>query len=70
MIKIVALLLIVLGVIGLLYGGITYTKKTHDAKLGPFEMSIKDKETLEIPVWASVAAIVVGGALLFARGKR
>lgn len=65
--KIVAILLIVAGLAGLLYGGITYTKSTHDAKVGPFEFSVKDKETVNIPVWAGVAAVVVGGALLFAR---
>ena len=67
--KIVALLLIAAGVVGLVYGGITYTKTTHDAKLGPIEFSIKDKETVNIPVWAGVGAIVLGGALLFVRTK-
>lgn len=67
--KVVALLLIVGGVIGLIYGGITYTKTTHDAKIGPLELSIKDKETVNIPVWAGVGAIVIGGALLFLRAK-
>jgi len=43
--RIVAVLLIAAGVVGLVYGGITYTKTTHDAKVGPFEFSIKDKET-------------------------
>lgn len=67
--KIVAILLIAAGIVGLLYGGITYTKSTHDAKIGPLELSIKDKETVNIPVWAGVAAIVVGGALLVVRTK-
>jgi hypothetical protein len=67
--KIVAILLIAAGVIGLVYGGITYTKTTHDAKVGPFELSIKDKETVNIPVWAGIGAIVVGGALLVVRTK-
>jgi TRAP-type C4-dicarboxylate transport system permease small subunit len=67
--KIVAVLLIAAGIIGLVYGGITYTKTTHNAKVGPFEMSIKDKETINIPVWAGIGAIVVGGVLLFARTK-
>jgi len=67
--RIVALLLIAGGIIGLIYGGITYTKTTHDAKIGPLEFSIKDKETVNIPVWAGVAAIVAGGALLLTRGK-
>jgi TRAP-type C4-dicarboxylate transport system permease small subunit len=67
--KIVAILLIVAGICGLVYGGITYTKTTHNAKVGPFELSIKDKDTVNIPVWAGVGAIVVGGILLFA-GKK
>ncbi|MCM2269179.1 MAG: hypothetical protein NDJ75_03685 [Thermoanaerobaculia bacterium] len=65
--KIVAILLIVAGLAGLLYGGITYTRSTHDAKIGPFEFSVQDKERVNIPVWAGVAAVVVGGALLFSR---
>ncbi len=67
--KIVAVLLIVVGIVGLTYGGITYTKTTHNAKVGPFEMSIKDKETVNIPMWAGVGAIVVGGVLLLSRRK-
>lgn len=67
--KIVAILLIAAGIIGLVYGGITYTKTTHDAKLGPFEVSIKDKETVNVPVWAGVGAIVAGGALLLVSRK-
>ncbi len=66
-VKIVAIVLIALGLAGLLYGGFTYTKSTHDAKIGPFEFSVKDKETVNIPVWADVAAIVIGGGLLFSR---
>jgi TRAP-type C4-dicarboxylate transport system permease small subunit len=68
-IKIVAILLIVAGVIGLAYGGFTYTKTSHDAKIGPLELSVKDKETVNIPVWAGVGAIVIGGALLLMRTK-
>lgn len=63
-IKMVAMALIVAGVLGLVYGGFTYTKETHDLKLGLLEMSIKDKETVNIPVWAGVGAIAVGGLLL------
>ena len=39
------------------YGGLTYTKETHQAKIGPFEMAVKEKETVNIPVWAGVGAI-------------
>ncbi len=68
-IKIVALVLIAAGILGLVYGGITYTKATHEAKVGPFEMSIKDKETVNVPVWVGVGAIVVGAALLFTSSR-
>jgi TRAP-type C4-dicarboxylate transport system permease small subunit len=68
--KMVAVLLIAAGALGLVYGGITYTKTTHDAKVGPFEVSVKDKETVNVPVWAGVAAIVVGGALLLVPRKK
>ncbi|HSL17157.1 MAG TPA: hypothetical protein VLB51_04555 [Methylomirabilota bacterium] len=67
--KIVAIVLIVAGVIGLVVGGITYTKTTHDTELGPLKLSVTDKETVNIPVWAGVGAIVVGGALLLVGRK-
>ncbi len=63
-IKILAIILIVAGALGLGYGNFSYTKETHEAKLGPIELSIKDKETVNIPVWAGVAAIVAGALLL------
>ena len=68
--RIGAMVLIVAGVLGLVYGSFTYTKDTHDAKIGPIELSVKDKETVNIPVWAGVGAIVVGGVLLLAGGKK
>jgi TRAP-type C4-dicarboxylate transport system permease small subunit len=67
--KVVAVLLIAAGVLALVYGGITYTKTTHDAKIGPVELSIKDKETVRVPVWAGAGAIAVGSALLLVRRK-
>jgi uncharacterized membrane protein YidH (DUF202 family) len=63
-IRIVAIALIVAGVLGLGYGSFSYTKETHDIKLGSVELSVKDKETVNIPVWAGVVAIVVGAVLL------
>ena len=56
--------LLLAGVLGLIYGNFSYTKETHEAKIGALELSVKDKETVNIPVWAGVAAIVVGGGLL------
>jgi hypothetical protein len=56
--------LIVAGVLGLAYGSFSYTKETHHATLGPIDLSVKDRETINVPVWAGVGAIVVGGVLL------
>jgi len=69
-IKIVAILLIAAGALGLLYGGFTYTKATHDVKLGPIEFSVKEKEDVNIPVWAGIGAIVAGGLLFAFASKR
>jgi len=69
-IKMAAMALIVAGVLGLMYGGFTYTKETHQTKIGPIELSVKDKETVNIPMWAGVAAIVIGGVLLLLPGSR
>jgi uncharacterized membrane protein len=68
--KIVAIILIVAGVLGLAYGKFSYTEETHDAKIGPIEMSVKDKETVNIPVWVGVGAIVIGAGLLLVGGRR
>lgn len=65
--KILAILLIVAGSLGLMYGGFTYTKDTHEAKVGPIALSIKDTRTVNVPVWAGVGAIVAGVALLVVR---
>jgi hypothetical protein len=67
--KIIAIVLIVAGVLGLVYGQFTYTKETHDAKVGPLELSVKDKETVNIPTWVGIGAIVIGGGLLLT-GRR
>jgi hypothetical protein len=65
----VGIALIAAGILGLVYGGFSYTKETHEAKIGPLELSVKDKETVNIPVWAGVGAIVVGGIALLAPTK-
>ena len=69
-IKIAALVLIVAGLLGVMYGKFSYTKETHDAKLGPIELSYKEKETVNVPAWAGVAAIAAGAALLLVPAKR
>jgi multidrug transporter EmrE-like cation transporter len=69
-VKILAIALILVGVLGLVYGNFSYTKETHEAKLGPIELSVKDKQTVNVPVWAGVGSIVVGGVLLLFSGKK
>ncbi len=66
-VKMLAIVLIVAGALGLAYGSFTYTKETHEARLGPIELTVKDKETVNIPIWAGVGAIVAGVVLLFVR---
>jgi hypothetical protein len=51
------------------YGGFSYTKETHEAKIGSFELSVKDEETVNVPIWAGVGAIVLGGLLLLVPKK-
>ena len=68
--KLVGVILIAAGVIGLVYGSFSYTKDTSAVKLGPVELTVKEKETVNVPVWAGVGAIVVGGLLLVMGGKK
>ena len=69
-VKIAAIVLIVAGVLGLAYGSFSYTKQTHDVKIGPIEMSVQEKETVNVPVWAGVGAIAIGAALLLLGGRK
>jgi uncharacterized membrane protein YidH (DUF202 family) len=68
--KLIAIVLIAAGVLGLVYGSFSYTKETHQAKLGPIELSVKEKQTVNVPVWAGVGAIVAGVVLLAVGGRR
>lgn len=68
-IKIMAIVLIVAGLLGLVYGQFSYTKETQEAKLGPIELTVKDTKTVNIPIWAGVAAMVAGCGLLVFAGK-
>ena len=69
-IKIAAIVLMAAGVLGLVYGSFSYTKETHQAKLGPIELSVQEKERVNIPVWAGVGAIAIGGVLLLLGGRK
>ena len=69
-VKIIGIVLIIAGTAGLVYGGFSFTKETHQAKIGPIELTVKDKETVNIPVWVGVGAILLGGVLLVVGGKK
>jgi hypothetical protein len=69
MLKFAAILLIVAGTLGLIYGGFSYTKETHTADFGPIHMSVDEKRHVNVPIWAGVAAIVIGGMLLVGARK-
>lgn len=58
------------GVLGSVYGSFRYTKEIHEASLGPIELSVKDKETVTIPIWTVVGSIAIGGALLLFGSKK
>lgn len=69
-VKLAAIVLLVAGVLALVYGGFSYTKDTTAVKLGPIEMTVKEKKTVNVPLWAGIGAIVLGGVLLATGGKR
>jgi drug/metabolite transporter (DMT)-like permease len=67
--KLIGAVLIAAGVLALVYGGFSFTKKTHKVDIGVAELKYGEKEKVKVPTWAGVVAIVAGGALL-AFGKR
>ena len=68
--KIVGILLLAAGILALVYGGFSYTKETHEAQLGPLELSVEEKERVNVPVWAGAVAVVAGALLLVLDRKR
>jgi len=68
--KVIAIILIVAGALGLVYQQFSFTKETHQAKIGPLELSVKEKETVNIPLWASLGAIGVGVVLLVTSSRK
>ncbi|NKE66290.1 hypothetical protein RAMLITH_10700 [Ramlibacter sp. RBP-2] len=68
--RIIGIVLIAAGALALAYGGFSYTKDTTAVKLGPVELSVQEKKTVSVPVWAGVGAIVAGGLLLVLGGSK
>jgi hypothetical protein len=69
-VQIVGIGLIALGVLGLVYGGFSYTSERHQAEIGPVQVNIEERDTVPIPLWAGIAAIAVGAGLLLTAGRR
>jgi hypothetical protein len=69
-VKMAAIALMVAGVLGLVYGGFSYTKETHHADMGPIHMTVNERERVNVPMWAGIAAIAVGGGLLLMGGRK
>ena len=69
-VRIAAIVLILAGVLGLVYGGFSYTRETHKADLGPIRMTVSEQETVNVPMWAGIGATVIGGGLLLLGGRK
>jgi hypothetical protein len=67
--RIIGIVLIVAGALGLGYGSFSFTKEKHTANIGPITLSVSEKETVNVPVWAGIGAIVAGGLLLLFGGR-
>jgi hypothetical protein len=68
--KILGVVLLAAGILALVYRGFSYTKETHEAKLGPLQVELKEKERVSVPTWAGVALAVAGGGLLLAGSRK
>lgn len=67
--RVVGIILVVVGALGLAYGGFSFTKETHKAEIGSLKLSVDEKEHVNIPTYAGIGLIVIGGLLLFVRRK-
>ena len=67
--RMIGIVVLAVGILALAYGGFSYTRETHDVKLGPVEFSVKEKERVNVPLWAGVALAVVGAGVLIS-GKK
>lgn len=69
-IKVFAILLVIVGGLALAFGGFGYTRETHAARIGSLELSVKDHKSVNVPAWAGLGMILVGGVLFAAGGRR
>ena len=69
-VKLIGIGLLALGLLGLAYGSFSFTEETHKTQIGPLALSVKEERTVNVPVWAGGAAVVVGLVLLLAGGRK
>jgi hypothetical protein len=67
--RLIGILLIAAGVIALVYGGFTYTRRTDAANVGPIQLSVQHRQTVSIPIWAGIGVIVLGGLVIGFGGR-
>ena len=68
--KSVALMLIVAGGLGLIYGGFSYSKQTHETNIGPLHLEVVEQERVNIPLWAGLATVAAGVVLLLVASRK
>ena len=68
--RILGIVLVVAGGLALAYGGFSFTKETHKAEIGPLKLSVKEKESLNVPQWAGIASILAGVVMLVVGGNK
>lgn len=69
-VRLLGIVLIVAGALGLAYGGFSYTQERTAAKIGPIELKLAQTETVDVPLWAGIGAIVGGGVLLIGAARK
>jgi len=69
LVRVIGIVLLALGLVALAYGGFSYTKTNHH-EVGPIQIETKDRDTVPVPLWAGIGAVVAGAGLLVAGGRR
>ena len=69
-VKLMAIVLIVVGLLGASYGGFSYTKQTHEANIGPLKLQVVEQERVNIPLWLGLGVAVAGAVLLVAGSRK
>lgn len=68
--RIIGIVLIVAGALALGYGGFSYTRETQQATIGPLHLSVQERQTVNVPLWAGIGALVIGGALVLVGARK